>query len=49
MVVSFQKNGEILDGYGTKPDIKIERDLNQVLWLSDTQLEKLKELILTQE
>ncbi|MGJ8734137.1 MAG: S41 family peptidase, partial [Cellulophaga sp.] len=48
-MVSFQKNGEILDGYGTEPDIKIERDLNQVLWLSDTQLEKLKELILTQE
>lgn len=48
-MVSFQKNGEILDGYGTEPDIKIERDLEQVLWLSDTQLEKLKELILTQE
>tara|TARA_R110002049_G_scaffold302643_2_gene495927 strand:- start:1060 stop:2565 length:1506 start_codon:yes stop_codon:yes gene_type:complete len=48
-MVSFQKNGEILDGYGTEPDIKIKRDLNQVLWLSDTQLEKLKELILTQE
>ena len=48
-MVSFQKNGEILDGYGTEPDIKIERDLNQILWLSDTQLEKLKELILTQE
>ncbi len=48
-MVSFQKNGEILDGYGTEPDIKIERDLNQVLWQSDTQLEKLKELILTQE
>lgn len=48
-MVSFQKDGKILDGYGTKPDIKIERDLNQVLWLSDTQLEKLKELILTQE
>jgi C-terminal processing protease CtpA/Prc len=48
-MVSFQKNGEILDGYGTEPNIKIERDLNQVLWLSDTQLEKLKELILAQE
>ena len=48
-MVSFQKNGEVLDGYGTEPDIKIERDLNQILWLSDTQLEKLKELILTQE
>lgn len=48
-MVSFQKNGKILDGYGTEPDIKIERDLKQVLWLSDTQLEKLKELILTQE
>ncbi|MDN3593469.1 S41 family peptidase [Zunongwangia endophytica] len=48
-MVSFQKNGEILDGFGTEPDIKIERGLNQVLWLSDTQLDKLKELILTRE
>ena len=46
-MVSFQKDGNILDGYGTKPDIKIERDINQVLWQSDTQLEKLRKLILT--
>jgi len=47
-MVSFQKNGKILDGYGTEPDVKIERDINQVLWQSDTQLEKLRDLILTE-
>lgn len=46
-MVSFQKNGKILDGYGTEPDIRIERDINQILWESDTQLEKLRSLILT--
>ena len=48
-MVSFQKNGNILDGYGTKPDLKMERDISQVLWQSDTQLEKLRELILKEE
>ena len=48
-MVSFQKDGNILDGYGTKPNIKIERDINQVLWQSDTQLEKLRNLILTEK
>lgn len=46
-MVSFQKNGKILDGYGTEPDIKVERNMNQVLWKSDSQLEKLKTLILS--
>lgn len=46
-MVSFQKDGKILDGYGTEPDIKINRDINQVLWKSDTQLEKLRNLIRT--
>lgn len=46
-MVSFQKDGKILDGFGTEPDIKIERDLNQILWESDTQLEKLRNLILS--
>jgi C-terminal processing protease CtpA/Prc len=45
-MVSFQKDGKTLDGYGTKPDLKIARDLEQILWKSDTQLEKLKNLIL---
>ena len=44
-MVSFQKDGKILDGYGTKPDIKIKKDLDQILWKSDTQLETLKEKI----
>ncbi len=46
-MVSFQKDGKILDGYGTEPDIVIERDLDQILWKSDTQLEKLKALIIS--
>lgn len=46
-MVSFQKNGKILDGFGTAPNIKIERDLNQILWKTDTQLEKLRTLIVT--
>lgn len=45
-MVSFQKDGKILDGFGTEPDIKISRDIDQILWKSDTQLEKLKSLIL---
>lgn len=45
-MVSFQKDGKILDGYGTEPDIYIERDINQVLWNGDSQLRKLKSLIL---
>ncbi|WP_027388650.1 S41 family peptidase [Chryseobacterium gregarium] len=45
-MVSFQKDGKILDGFGTEPDIKIERDVDQILWKSDTQLEKLRSLIL---
>jgi len=45
-MVSFQKNGKTLDGIGTEPDVKIERDLNQVLWRSDSQLEKLRAMIL---
>ncbi len=45
-MVSFQKDGKILDGYGTEPDIQIERDINQVLWKSDSQLDKLKSIIL---
>ena len=45
-MVSFQKNGQILDGIGTKPDIVIERNLDQILWKEDYQLNKLKTLIL---
>lgn len=45
-MISFQKDGKILDGFGTEPDIKIERDLQQILWKSDTQLDKLRSFIL---
>lgn len=45
-MVSFQKDGKILDGFGTEPDIKIARDIDQILWKSDTQLKKLRSLIL---
>lgn len=44
-MVSFQKNGQILDGIGTKPDIVIERNLDQIFWKEDYQLNKLKKLI----
>lgn len=45
-MVSFQKDGSILDGVGTAPDIVIKRDLDQLLWKRDTQLEEVKALIL---
>ena len=44
-MVSFQKNGQILDGNGTLPDIKLERNLDQVLWHTDYQLQSLVEKI----
>lgn len=44
-MVSFQTNGSILDGYGTEPDIEIQRTLEQILWKEDAQLEWLKEMI----
>jgi hypothetical protein len=44
-MVTFQKDGQILDGYGTKPYIVIKRDLDQIYWKSDAQLEILKKLI----
>lgn len=47
-MVSFQKDGKILDGLGTEPDIRIERDFNQILYKSDTQLENLRNLILNE-
>ena len=43
--IYFQKNGQILDGIGTNPDIKIERNLDQIFWKEDYQLNKLKKLI----
>ncbi len=48
-MVSFQKDGKILDGYGTEPDIEIQRNMNQVLWKSDYQLEKLRSIILNKD
>jgi len=44
-MVSFQKNGQILDGIGTKPDIIIKRNLDQILWKEDYQLNRLIEII----
>ncbi len=44
-MVSYQKSGQILDGIGTKPDIKIERNLDQIFWKEDYQLNKIIELI----
>jgi C-terminal processing protease CtpA/Prc len=43
-MVSYQKNGTILDGIGTKPDIEIERSLEQIFLKEDYQLKKLLEI-----
>ncbi|WP_278354073.1 MULTISPECIES: hypothetical protein [Bacteroidota] len=40
-MVSFQKGENILDGFDMEPDIKIERELDHILWKSDTHLDKL--------
>ncbi len=45
-MVSFQKDGSILDGYGTAPDIIIERAEDHILCKRDTQLDQLKANIL---
>lgn len=47
-MVSFQKDGQILDGIGTEPDIVIERNLDQIFWKEDYQLNKIFELIKAQ-
>lgn len=44
-MVSFQKNGKILDGIGTEPDIIIERNLDQIFMKEDYQLNRLLEII----
>jgi len=44
-MASFQRNGRTLDGVGTIPDVKISRDMDQILGKRDTQLIKLIELI----
>ncbi|WP_179020593.1 S41 family peptidase [Winogradskyella forsetii] len=47
-MVSFQKNGKILDGIGTEPDIVIERNLDQIFMKEDYQLNRLLEIIKTE-
>ena len=47
-MVSFQKNGKILDGIGTEPDIVIERSLDQIFMKEDYQLNRLLEIIKTE-
>jgi len=44
-MVSYQKNGQVLDGIGTKPDIEIKRNLDQIFLKEDYQLNKLIEII----
>lgn len=46
-MLSFQRNGQTLDGNGTSPDVVIERDEKQVLGERDSQLETLLTLIKT--
>ncbi len=40
-MLSFQRNGKTLDGHGTEPDIRIERNEEHILGKSDAQLNKL--------
>ena len=44
-MLSFQRNGKVLDGNGTEPDIVIDRKEAQLLGKSDTQLDDLISLI----
>ena len=44
-MISFQRNGKTLDTHGTEPDIILKTDMRQILGNSDTQLEKLLEII----
>ncbi|MEM7037477.1 MAG: S41 family peptidase, partial [Bacteroidota bacterium] len=44
-MLSFQPDGNHFDTFGTEPDIPLERDLDQVLGKSDTQLENLLKII----
>ena len=44
-MLSFQRNGKTLDGNGTKPDIYIPEDEEQVLKGKDVQLKRLIEII----
>ncbi len=44
-MLSFQRNGKTLDGNGTKPDIYLQVDTDQVFAGKDTQLEKLVEIL----
>lgn len=44
-MVSYQKNGQVLDGIGTKPDIEIKRNLDQIFLKEDYQYNKLIEII----
>jgi hypothetical protein len=40
-MISIQRNGYPLDGCGTTPDLTLERDMNQILGKSDSQLSAL--------
>lgn len=44
-MISFQRNGKTLDTNGTEPDVFIPKDLDQVLGIKDSQLEKLIQVI----
>lgn len=44
-MLSYQKNGELFDGVGTVPDIRIERSMDQILGHEDSQLKKVLEMI----
>lgn len=47
MMISLQRNGKTLDGNGIEPDIFIDVDTAQILGQRDSQLETLKQFILS--
>ncbi|MEO1629039.1 MAG: S41 family peptidase, partial [Bacteroidota bacterium] len=44
-MVSFQKDGRLLDGQGTVPDVVIRRNEEQIFWEKDHQWNRLREVI----
>jgi C-terminal processing protease CtpA/Prc len=44
-MISYQKNGNLFDGMGTEPNIKIERSINHIFFKEDNQLHELLNII----
>ncbi len=44
-MVSFQKDGQLLNGTGTAPDLEVQRRKEHLFWKEDTQLQDVKAII----